>query len=816
MPDEPRKRSDLAEDFQVGEWLVQPSIDRMIRGDTLVHLRPQLTDLLVLLARHAGRTVPKETILQEVWARQYVGESGLSRCIAEIRHALNDDAHQPKILETIPKRGYRLVAPVTFLRRSATEGDGGNGHGHGDLEMPRAAARDSGTSTAGCPAPPDAVTSQPVGGPEPPGEGSNAKPVLRKIRGTVLRAVVAAGVVVALASADWGGRPLLSEPDTILIADVRNATGDRVFDDTLRLALAVSLEQAPSLRILPQDAVRSALTRAGHAPDEPVVGPLALDVCRREGAAVLLVGSIARLGSRYAVGIEAVACGTGESVGRELVEAADKEHVLTALEQAAERIRLKLGESRGSLRQHDVPLVQATTPSLEALKALTLGDFNRDHARLGEALALYRQATELDPLFAVAWARRGAAAWNLGLREDAIPAFRRAYDLRDRVSAPERFYIVGHYETIVAGDPAKAIETYRAWRRMYPGSPVPPTNLVFILAGVMGQYEAALPEAREAVRLAPDSSLSHRNLVLAYLGLNRIAEARQTITQAANRGVSDHLMHADLLHLALLDGDQVALEREIGSASNDPMATLTTLRLRASAAMASGHLREARRLWSEALAKAAEIGPARRVADARLDQAEAEALLGDPRAARVAVEAGLAADTGATTLTSSAIVFALIGDAPRARTMLDEVARQTLPDLSSPQVWLPVARALVAAGLGRADEAIGILRPVACFERGSEFQFVPLGVRAIVQRSAGRPADAAAAFEELIRLRALQPASPWVPFARLGLARALQASADVARSVAAYDSFLDSWKVGDPDAPLLQIARQERAVLARR
>ena len=802
MSDEPRQRSDLAEDFRVGEWLVQPSIARMTRGDTVVHLRPQLTDLLVLLARRAGQTVTKETILQEVWARQFVGESGLTRCIAEIRRALNDDARQPKILETIPKRGYRLVAPVTFLHRNP--------------ETARPQAPAGAPATAACPAPPHpAPSGPPDSGPKPVLGASKANRFAGRVPWMLVRVVVAVGVVVTLAAADWRGRPLQSERNTILLADVRNSTGDPMFDDTLRLALAASLEQVPYLRILPQDAVRSALTRAGRAPNDPVVGPLALDVCRREGAAVLLAGSIARLGSRYAVGIEALACGTGESVGRAVAEANDKEHVLTALEQVAERIRVKLGESGSSLRQHDVPLVRATTSSLEALKAVTLADFNRDHARLGEALTLYRQATELDPMFALAWARRGATAWTLGLREDAIPSFRRAYELRDRVSPPEGLYITAHYHELVSGDPEKAIETYRTWKRMYPGSVVPPTNLVSILAGAMGQYEAALPEAREAVRVAPYSSLSSFNLVRVYLGLNLIAEARQAIAEAASRGASDRLMHAQLINLALLDGDRVALEREVRWASNDPMATLATLELQASAAMADGRLREARQFWSQALAKAAEIGSLRR-ADIRLDQAEGEALLGDPRVARVAVEAALAQDRSATTLTGSAIVLALVGDAARARTLLGELERQAQPDLPSPQVWLPVARALVAAGPGRADEAVEILRPVASFERGSDFRFIPLGVRAIVQRSARRSADAAAAFEDVIGFRALAPASPWVAFARLGLARALQESGDVVRSVAAYDAFLDSWKNADPDAPLLKIARRERAALAPR
>jgi eukaryotic-like serine/threonine-protein kinase len=793
VPDEPLRRPALTDNFRVGDWLVQPDLDRLSRGETLIHLRPQLTNLLLLLARHAGRPVAKDLILTEVWGSQYVGESALTRCITEIRQALGDDARQPKIIETIPKRGYRLVAPVEFLPDAVPTPDGRPASSPQSVD-PGPGLQDSGPSLAEA--------------------GSGRQHFSRRARWTVLLATAAAVVVgVTLGAGDWVMRPVLSDRDTVLLADVSNTTGDRVFDDTLRLALAVNLEQAPFLRILPQETARASLVRMGRDPGERLAGSIALDVCRREGAAVVLTGSIARLGSRYAVGIEALACGTGESVGRALVEAATKERVLTALEQAATRIRRNLGESRASLRQHDVPLVRATTPSLEALRALTLGDESRDHARLEAALVSYRQATELDPGFALAWARRGAAAWNLGLRDDAIPAFRKAYALRDRVSPPEGYYIAGHYYTLVEGDPAKAIEIYRTWRQQYPGSPIPPTNLVFILAGTMGQYDAALPEAREAVRLAPYSSLSYSNLALTYLGVNRIPEARKALAEASRAGAVDWLIHRQLLNLALLDGDGVALEREIRWAEPDPQANVFTLQTRASAAMAGGRLREARRLWSAALAKSDEIGSPRHVAETRRFQAEAEALVGDPRAARVAIEASLAADRGAASLAFSAIVFALVGDGARAQKLLDEVATQPQPNLASPQVWMPVARALVGTSLGRHDEALRLLQPVVRYERGVQFRLVPLGVRAIAARSARRPADAAAAFEETLRLRAVEPSSPWLAFAQLGLARALRESGDAVGSAAAYQTFLESWKGADPDAPLLKIARRERAAI---
>jgi len=781
--------------FTLGDWLVEPRACQISRGDTVEKLRPQLVELLICLARRPGEIVLKDEILAEVWSDQFIAESGLSRCIAELRQLLQDDAHAPRYIETILKRGYRLTAPVAWLDQTA--GDTVPGRAEPVAAAPEAAVT---------------IPTEPASAPAHAGARFGRR---TRVWVSVALVIAAAGIVVVFLMMRTPAR-VLTERDTVLLADVRNATGDRVFDDALRLALAVNLEQAPFLRILPQEAVRAALVRAGRSPDERVVGTVALDVCRREGAAVLLAGSIASLGSRYAVGLEAIACATGESIGRELVEADRKERVLTALEQAATRIRRKLGESYDSLRQHDVPLARATTPSLEALKALTAGDVNRDHARVGEALAFYRQATQLDPEFALAWARRGAAAVNLGLGEEAIPAFRRAYELRDRVSPPEGFYIAAHYFRNVEGDPQKTIEAYQSWKRMYPGSPVPPTNLASILAGVMGQYDAALPEGREAVRLAPYSSLAYRSLVLACRGSGRIDEAKKAVAEVARRGVDDAILHIQLLNLALIDGDRVALERETRWASNDPMAALQAARLRASAAMAGGRLSEARRLWEEALARADAIGPPRRVADVRLDQAEAEALLGNPRAARAAAEAALSVDKRAVTLVRAAMVFALAGDPARARLFLDDAARQTVPNPASLRVWFPVANALVAAGLGRADDAIGILKPVARFERGSDFGLVPLGVRALVQRSARRPSDAVAAFDELIRLRPIEPSSPWVPFAQLTLGRVLRESGDTARSLAAYDAFLDSWKDADRDAPILKVARSERAAVSGR
>jgi eukaryotic-like serine/threonine-protein kinase len=794
--------------FTLGECLVDPKACQVSCGDRVVKLRPQLVDVLVCLARHAGKIVLKDELLKAVWPGQYVAESGLSRCVAELRQILQDDAQQPRYIETVMKRGYRLVAPVVWL----TTEDG--------------VAQESGRPApeAGAPAPGAGHPATEAGDPTPEAgaltqEATTVPAIVeagRKRRVFAGRAIwsaiavllIVAGVTTFVLLTRTPAK-ILTDRDTVLLADMRNTTGNPIFDDTLRLALAVNLEQAPFLHILPQEVVRDAVARAGRSPDERVVGPLALDVCRREGVAALLAGSIALLGSRYAIGIEAIACESGDAIARVLVEAAGKDRVLGALQEAATRIREKLGESHDSLRQHGLPLERATTSSLDALKALTLGDRNRDQYRLAEAMALYRRATDLDPNFALAWARRGAMARNLGLRDEMTPAFRRAYELRDRVSAPERFFIEAHY--VFEEDPEKALEIYQAWGRMYPGSSTPRNNVAALLSGMLGRYDEALPEAREAVRLAPGASVGYRNLGLACLGTGRIDEARQTLAAAAKRGIANPLIAGVALNIAVLDGDRAALERETGAASGDP---LLGLRLRASVAMAEGRLREARRLWSATLEKAVELGAPSRVAEMRRYQAEAEALLGDAGAAREAVRAALASDARPLTLPSVAIVFALVGDSDRAAAVLDNLARQPAPDSAAfRRVSLPAARALVEAVRGHADKAAEVLRPVTRYARGSDYALVPLGVSAVVGLRAGRPAEAVVAFRDLIQLRPVVPESPWVAFGPLGLARALRETGDIAGSRRTYERCFEQWRDADPDLPVLLQAKREYAAL---
>lgn len=763
--------------FTVGEWLIDPRACQASRGETTEKLRPQLTDLLVCLARRPGKIVLKSEILADVWPGQFIADSGLSRCVAELRQVFGDDAHQPRYLETIPKRGYRLIAPVTWLGEAT----------------PSAPARDAAVPAVEVPARTETL----------PGRRTRLWTAVSVV---ALGAAVAGGVFLSTRSS----AKVLTDRDTVLLADVRNSTGDRVFDDALRLALAVNLEQAPFLKFLPQEAVRAALLRSGRPLDEPVVGPVALDVCRREGAAVLLAGSIAPLGSRYAVGLEAIACENGESVGTALEEASTRERVLPALERVATRIRERLGESRESLRLHGVPLVQATTKSLDALKALTLGDVHRDAGRHEEALPYYRQATDLDPEFALGWARRGVTARNIGVRAEAIPAIRRAFALVDRVSQPERFFIEALYYRLVEGNPQKAIESHRAWRAMYPGSVTPANAIASTLADELGDYEGAIAEAREAIRLAPSAAMPYNNLVQSLVATGRFADARKAVIEAASRGVDDWANHLWLWLAAESEGDQAGMEREYQWARRPGSQPLAFMQVRAQVLAGRGRLAEARRAWDEALAEAARTGA--RPAALHADLATAEAMIGDRAAARTAVEAAMSAGPEPITLTVAAAAAALIGDVARARSIVDQARRAAEEDPGLLKVLLPSTEALIKLREGRGEEALRILQPLTPYERGSSFTLTPLLFRGMACSAAGRAAEAADAFGELLRLRATAP-GPWLAAAAISRARALRDAGESQRSLAAYETFLELWRDADP-LPLLKAAQQERDAVA--
>lgn len=375
--------------------------------------------------------------------------------------------------------------------------------------------------------------------------------------GCVIAAIVAGGIFLYSHRAR-----ALTAKDSILLSDFVNTTGDPVFDGTLRQALAVQLEQSPYLNIFPQERVRDTLRFMGHSPDERVTPDLARQVCQREGVKAVLNGSISAVGTQYVVGVEAVNCLTGDDLAREQVPVDKKEQVLGAVGKVASSLRSKLGESLASLQKFDAPVEEATTSSLEALKSFSLGEAERDKGSEPTAIPFYKHALELDPNFAVAYARLGQSYANMGESALGIENTKKAFERRDRCSELEKLYIETHYYSIVTGETDKELEAYELWHRTYPRDSIPTNNLA-VDHEFIGKWEQALEEAQETLRLDPNSAFSYNAVAGAYLGLNRLAESKALRQQEVEKKLDSANEHGNLYMFAFLEGNAAGMQHEV-------------------------------------------------------------------------------------------------------------------------------------------------------------------------------------------------------------------------------------------------------------
>jgi tetratricopeptide (TPR) repeat protein len=353
----------------------------------------------------------------------------------------------------------------------------------------------------------------------------------------------------------------LSEKDFILLTDFTNTTGDSVFDGTLKQALAVQLEQSPFLNVYPQERIRQALRYAGRSPDDRVTVPIARDICQREAVKAILTGTISPLGSNYVVSLEALNCRTGDTIARQQAEAPSKEKVLQALGTAAKDIRGPLGETVTSIEHFSAPVEQATTSSLEAMQAFARGDETRARAGDLPGLPFFKHAAELDPNFAMAFARMGAIYGNIGEFQLAQESTQKAYDLRERTSEREKFYIIGHYLQSVTGEVQKQIENYELWAQTYPRDFTPPNNLAVAYTQI-GEFQKALSEAQEALRMAPTEVFPYINVIAGYIRLNQLEEAKAIYKQAIEKKLDAMSLHNQRFTIAYLEGDSQEMDRQ--------------------------------------------------------------------------------------------------------------------------------------------------------------------------------------------------------------------------------------------------------------
>jgi len=620
------------------------------------------------------------------------------------------------------------------------------------------------------------------------------------------RIAVGAAVIVAAVLAGWWfapRTPALTQEDEILLADVENKTGEAVFDDTLRQALTIQLRQSPYLNVVSEDRIQESLRFMKRKPGEPLTMEVAREVCQRLNVKAMLQGSISRLGESYVVALNALNCANGDPLAGEQVQVSRREDVLRELGLAATKLRGELGESLASIARYDVPIERATTNSLEALKAFTMGVRAHAAGDYEKAIPQLERAIALDPEFALAYAQVSTSNSNLRAFERARALATRAYELRERVSERERFYIEARYHDSVTGQADESQKVYELWAQTYPRDFVPWNNLSVVLSE-FGQYEQSLEPVRRAYQLNPANSLAYSNLAGGLYDAGRIDEARTTADQSITKFPDNASGYTTRLQVACLDGDTAKQNEMVqaGRARRWPDVMGAAMACAAN----EGRLNAARDFSREMVA----MGAPRPEVQARfkIELAFLEWRLGDQGAARkIAVEAAKSVTTRVYRL---AYLFAVMGDWPRADEILNRAAKDQPNATILKALSEPVARAERQLAAGEGAAAVESLKVTDRYER--RWPDARL-LRAHALMRAGNPTAAVTEFEKLLERPVPLPMTTVHSLAMIGLARAHVAAGQPEKAKAAYDRFLTAWKNADPDARLLHEARRERAAL---
>ena len=606
----------------------------------------------------------------------------------------------------------------------------------------------------------------------------------------------------------------LTEKDSLLLTDFVNTTGDPVFDGALKQALAVQLEQSPYLNLVPESRIREGLKFMGRNPDERITADVGREICLRENVKAMMTGSIANLGQQYVVTLGAVSAQSGDTLAREQIEVNGKEQVLKALDQSASNMRRKLGESLASVQQYATPLEQATTTSLEALQAFSLGQVAHVNLRDMQALPPLKRAIELDPNFAMAYATLGVAYGNTGQSALEREYLKKAFNLKERASERERFYIAAHYYGEVTGEKPNEVSTYQQWQQTYPRDNTPVDNLA-LAYNQIGDYEKARATASESMAADPKDRFAYQNLTAAYMGLNRPEEARTIAEQATAQNVDSVGIHRVLFALAFHRNDAAAMEREITwGTKNDEEAQL--LGSKSAAQTSRGQLKAAQLTNRDTVAAADRVGNKEFAAFTHSQAAARSAVLGDCNTSRNEANTALAQTPEGANREPALFAVAICGDTSKA-TQLIEQENQLFPlDTFTQSITLPVARAFLEMRRNNPSAAIAQLEAAKPYDLGADVTNPPfwsLYSRGLAYLQMKDGTKAAAEFQKILDHRLVNATNPLIPLAQLNVGRAYALAGDSAKAKPAYQDFFALWKDADPDVPVLTEAKAEYAKL---
>jgi|CZKS01.1.fsa_nt_gi tetratricopeptide (TPR) repeat protein len=637
----------------------------------------------------------------------------------------------------------------------------------------------------------------------------------------IVPAAVAVLAVCIAAYLYFHHTPKLTDKDTIVLADFTNTTGDPVFDGTLRQGLAVQLGQSPFLSLVSDERIQKELRLMVQPADARLTPDLAQQVCERTSSAAALEGSIARLGTEYVLGLTAKNCRTGDVLDQEQVQAAKKEDVLKALSQIATKFRTRVGESLTAVEKHDTPLPEATTPSLDALKAYSAAW--KVVATKGDAAAVpfFKRAIEIDPKFAMAHAALGRMYG--GSEEPALSreSTSEAYQLRDRVSDAEKFFITANYHLQVTGNLEKAQQTCEEWAQTYPRDVQPHNFLARIVYQPLGKYDKAVEEAKKAIELNPDFAIGYNVLACSYEYLDRLPEAEKTLQQAAERKLEIPYFLTDRYDIAFLKGDHAGMEREVALSQRNTEAEDDMSNHEALALAYSGHLQQARRMARRAADLAEHSAQREKAALFETGSALREALFGNAPAARRSAMAALELSKELYVEYGAAFALALSGDSSWSQALATDLERRFGEDTSVRFSYLPALRARLALNHGEPSKAIELLQIAAPYELGEPRSAIhgnfgalyPVYVRGEAYLASHQGSEAAAEFQKILDHRGIVVSDPIGALAHLQLGRALALSGDKTKAKKSYQDFLTLWKDADPDIPILKQAKAEYASL---
>ena len=769
-----------------------------------IPLEPRALRVLLLFVQNPGKLLQKNVILESVWTTTFVEESTLTRAITILRKQLGDDPRAPTYIETVPTMGYRFIAKV------------------------ETASPTGGGETQNSVSPFLVNTEQPETPPLQPRAEEGPLPEIpatdslsRRRPGNSMRW----SALLLLLLAAWGTvhwwrprHPQVSEEKrTIVLSDFDNSTGDAVFDGALHEGLTVELEQSPMLTLVSEPRIRSTLRLMNQAPDARLTAPLAREVCQRTDSDAMLDGSIALLGTQYVITLHTTNCNTGDLLDTEQVQAAKKEDVLRALSSAASGLRRRLGESAASIDKLDTPLDEATTSSLDALKAFSESNRVGNQSGSAAAIPLAQRAVELDPKFAAAWAILGRFYGDIGQERSSAESTAKAYEFRDHASDRERFFIVTSYELQVTGNLEKAEQSCETWAQIYPNDAGTYGFRAGLILRVFGQYDKAVANAEHLVAIHPDFALAYHFVALNDIALGRYKEAQQIGERAAARNLNIPYYALDQFRLAFLANDEAAIARVATAAKNIPGSEDMIAGQQASSYAYRGQLDRARETSERSVNFMRQSGRQEAAARSESGAALREAFFGNREQAKQLAAAALDLSNGRDAEYGAAFALALSGDSTQAKALADDLEKRFPEDTSVRFHYVPAVRALLALDHHDPAKAIEYLQANVPYELGSPQSsfsgfygaLYPIYVRGVAYLMMHRGNDAASEFRKILDHPGIVANDPIGALARLQLARAYLESGDSLRAKAAYLDFLNLWKGPDQGLPMLKQAQLE-------